>query len=128
MIRLWEIAFLGLIIGITKIHADKFAANKPISPLFHAMWTLIYFVPGTFLAWRYSSWWLVAACILERFVFYNVVLNIWRFGWNAKKFFYIHSGENGSVWDDLELKWASFYPFAWGIGMLGFIIIQFMYP
>lgn len=122
MIRLWQIAFLAVIIAITKIHADKFAANKPIGPLFHAIWTLIYFVPVAFFAWRYCSWWLLIAGIIERFVFYNPVLNIWR----GEKFFYIHSGKNGSWWDDLELKWAKYYPYLWMVGFVGFIVIQFI--
>ncbi len=122
MIRLYEIAAFGLIIGITDLHAEKFAANKPVGPLFHTLWALIYLVPCAVIAALNSSWWLMVAFTLERFVFYNLILNIWR----TKPFFYIHSGLNGSWWDDLELKWSGVYPYAWGVGLLGLIIVNFI--
>jgi hypothetical protein len=122
MIRLFQILFLILIIVITDIHARRFKANKPIGPLFHLTWGMVYAFPAAFFAWQLGSWWLVWAGAVERFVFYNPVLNIWR----TEKFFYIHSGKNGSWWDDLELLWSRAYPWIWALAALAFIILQFL--
>jgi hypothetical protein len=122
MIRLYEAAMLGVIIGITKIHADKFAQNKPISPSFHFLWAVVYFIPCSVIAFIYGSWWLLSLFVLLRFISYNIALNIWR----TKPFFYIHSGLNGSKWDELELKWSGLYPFLWGVGVLLFIYINIL--
>lgn len=124
MIRLFEILFLVLIIVITWIHAKRFAQNKPIGPWFHFVWGCVYFIPVIFFAWQLHSWWLAGAATLERFVFYNPILNYQRIP--RMNWFYIHSGKNGSWWDDLELLWAKAYPWAWGLAALGFIIIQFI--
>jgi hypothetical protein len=121
MIRLFQILFVILIIVITDIHARRFKANKPIGPLFHFTWAAVYFIPAVLFAWHLGSWWLAGASAVERFVLYNPILNLIR----GEKFFYLHSGKNGSWWDDLELMWSRVYPWIWGLGVLIFIIIQF---
>jgi hypothetical protein len=122
MIRLWELAMLFVIIAITKIHADKFAHNRAISPTFHFLWAVVYFIPCAVISYLTGSWWLAVAFILLRFVAYNIILNVWR----TRPFFYIHSGLNGSWWDELELHWANLYGWIWGVGVIALIIINFI--
>lgn len=123
MIRLFEVGFLLEIYIIARIHAARFAKNKPIGPLFHAEWALIYFIPPVLLAWHLHSWWLIGAAVLERFLLYNPILN----GIRHETFFYLHAGDNGSLWDDLETAWAEAYHWIWSISLLGYIAYQFIH-
>lgn len=123
MIRLWQILFIVLIIGIAKYHANLFQKNKPIGPLFHAIWAAIYFVIPAGLSWYLHSWWLIGAAVLLRFVAYNPILNTIR----KKNWFYLHSGDNGSLWDDFENAWAETYVWIWSICLLGFVAYQFIH-
>lgn len=121
MMALLQIPMLAVIITITLIHAKRFAENKAIGVWFHFTWGCVYFIPAAFLCWQMGSYWLAGAFCLERFVFYNFILNIIR----KEKFFYLHAGVNGSWWDDLELLWVKAYPWFWAASVLGFIAIQF---
>jgi hypothetical protein len=123
MIRWFELGFLIEIIIIAKIHAIRFAKNKPISPLFHFEWAAIYFIPPILLAWHLHSWWLIGAAALLRFVAYNPILNTIR----KKELFYLHVGDNGSLWDEFEMHWAETYVWIWSICLLGFIGYQFIH-
>lgn len=126
MIRILEIMMLSVIIAICMIHAHRFESNKPIGRWFHFWWGFAYAVPAVFFTWRYESVWLLIAFAVERFVFYNPVLNIIRFGWEKDKFFYLHA-ENSKpgLWDKIEIWWAGFYPFIWALGALALVIVQF---
>src|SRR4051812_49367455 len=106
---IYELLMLLVIVGITKIHADRFAHNRYVSPTFHFLWAAVYLLPCLVIAVLSASVWLLIALLMVRFVFYNVILNVWR----TRPFFYIHSGVNGSWWDDIELKWSGAYPYLW---------------
>lgn len=122
MIRLLEIPALILIVGITYWHSRLFAKNRKVSPLFHTLWAAVYIAPVIVEAIRYQSWWLFIALTLERFVFYNPILNKWR----GKFFFYLSVNSlNPSLWDRLELRWVKAYPYVWVASFIGFIAIQF---
>lgn len=126
MIRVLEIPMLSLIIGICAIHAHRFHENIPITKWFHFWWGFAYGVPAAFLAWRYESWWLLGTFTIERFVFYNPVLNLIRFGWESDKFFYIVADNSKpGLWDKIEVWWKGYYRYIWGLGVIAFIIIQF---
>ena len=112
MIRLWEIAALGLIIGTCVIHAHRFAANKSVGPLFHTIWAVIYFAPLLLISWFEASWVLALAFVIERFFFYNPVLNLIR----HRPFFYLSvKSDHPSWWDELEIKWRAAYPYVWAL-------------
>lgn len=125
MSRWLEIPALGIIIAICAIHAHRFAANIKIGPWFHIVWGCIYASVMAFMAWQVKSWWLLGGFAIERFVFYNMTLNILRYGWRWDSLFYIHAEKNGSWWDRIELAWKGLYPYIWGVGVLAFVIIQF---
>jgi hypothetical protein len=117
-----EIPVLLLIIAICYYHRYRFKNNLPTGPLFHFFWSGLYFLLAfAYALIRYHSWALVGVFTLERFVFYNTILNVIR----KEKFFYLHAGKNGSWWDDLELGWAKAYPWIWAASALTFLIIQF---
>lgn len=122
MIRVLEIPILSLIIGICCIHANRFHQNIPIGKWFHFLWGCVYAAPSAFFAWQMHSWWLLGAFTIERFVFYNPILNLIR----QRKFFYIVADNSKpGFWDKIEVWWANFYPYIWGLGVLAFIAIQF---
>jgi hypothetical protein len=121
VIRFWEILFLLEVIGITRVHANMFYNNIKIGNLFHAFWTVVYCIPLAILFFVYHYyWWLILAAAGVRFVFYNPILN----GWRKMKFFYIHHEDNGSWWDDIELKFGKAYPYLWAVGVILFGVLQ----
>lgn len=123
MIRILQVPILAILIAICIIHAKRFFENKAIGPWFHLLWGCVYAVPCVFLAWRYHSWIMLGAFVIERFVFYNPTLNILR----DEKFFYIVTDNSKpGFWDKIEVWWGGFYPYIWGVGVLGYIIIQFI--
>jgi len=115
MIRLYEIAALILIIGITSIHAHIFENNVKIGPWFHFLWGMVYFIPCGIIAWLTGSWWLAGAFLFERLVFYNPILNLIR----ERPFFYQGSGP---VHAALTNKFYT--PIAWIGYIVGFITIN----
>ena len=122
MMHLWQIAFVSLLLVICAIHTHIFRVNKPVGPLFHLIWMVIYFVPPAIIWAVNRSYELAGASVLIRFVLYNPVLNYLR----HRPFFYLSvNSKNPSLWDKIELKWSGLYPWIWGTGFLGLIIIQF---
>lgn len=125
MERILQIPIFIAIFLIAYIHADRFNRNIPIGPAFHFMWGAAYAILAGFIAWRYHSWMLLIAFAFERFVLYNPLLNYQRTP--QKSFFYLGTSPiNRSWWDDLELIWAKAYPWIWGTGLLGWIIVNFL--
>lgn len=119
---LFQIPLLALIAVITIIHANKFARNEKIGPWWHFWWGFVYGLPAVIFAYFCRSWWLLGAFMLERFVFYNPMLNIWR----HKYFFYIvASNSKPGFWDKIELWWKGFYPYIWCAGVIAYIVVQF---
>jgi hypothetical protein len=125
MIRLLQIPALILILVITTMHAHRFNANKPVGPWWHLWWSCIYGIPCGIAVWQFGwNWWLAGAFVLERFVFYNPILNFKRDP--RRPFFYITAkNSKPGFWDKIETWMAGFYPYTWGLGALGFITIQF---
>lgn len=124
MIRLLQIPMLAIIIAVTCIHAHRFAANKPINGWFHFLWGLVYAAPASFFILEKHSWWLLLAFTLERFIFYNPILNIFR----TEKFFYIVADNSKpGFWDKIEVWWAGFYKYIWFLVLAGYIYIQFLH-
>lgn len=121
MIRLLQIPMLGVMVAICAIHAKRFADNKAIGLWFHFIWGCVYFIPATFLAWQMSSYWLAGAFVIERFVFYNPILNRMR----GKAFFYLSvNSQTPSWWDSIEIGWRNAYPYVWIFSCVAFMIIQ----
>jgi hypothetical protein len=121
MIRLWEFLFLLMIVFITMIHAKRFNGNEPVGPLFHAVWAAVYFIPVAILVWKFDSWWLGIAALVERFVFYDPILNIFR----GKPFFYLSTASaNPSFWDKIEISLGKAYPYIWVFSVIIFIVLQ----
>ena len=115
---LFEIGMLGVIIGICAIHAKRFRDNIPTGDWFHILWALIYFIPCVVMCLLWGSWWLAAAFVAERMVFFNPVLNKMR----GKSFFYTGNTVTGSVIDKILGK---AFPIVWGISVIIFVFIQF---
>lgn len=121
MIALLQIPVLALIRWIAGIHAKKFAANIKIGPWWHFWWSVVYAIPCAITAWLCHSWLLAVAFAIERFVVYNPLLNRIR----NKSFFYIVADNSKpGFWDKIEVFWAGFYPYIWGLAVLGYIFIQ----
>lgn len=122
MIALWQILTLAMIIAITWFHKKRFDANKPVGPWWHFWWSCVYGIPAGVIAWHYHSYWLAAAFVLERFVFYNWILNLRR----GRAFFYVVSkNSKPGFWDKIYTWFNKFYPYIWGAGVICYIIIQF---
>ena len=128
---LYEIPMLIIVVGVAKYHADHYDNNIPISGWWHFLWGLPFagLVGVLFLITR--DYWLVAALIFERFLFFNPTLNFMRkklklpSHWDT--FFYLH-GEavNGSFVDTfLENIVGKLYPALWFISLAFFIYLQF---
>lgn len=124
MIFLYEIIFLIIIFAICDIHRIQFEKPKPISPLFHIVWALIYFVPVFIISIVfYDSWWFLACLLLLRFVAYNPILNKMR----KKDWFYlsVYSGASASWWDKVEISWSKAYQLIWYLAAVLLFIGQF---
>lgn len=124
MMFIWEIIFLIIIFAITDIHRIQFEKNRAISPLFHAVWALVYFVPCFVISFIfYESWWMLAYLLLLRFVAYNPILNVMR----KKDWFYlsVNSGASASWWDKVEISWAKAYQLIWYLAAVLLFIGQF---
>lgn len=121
---LFELIMLLIIFGTAEKHASLFKANIKISPWFHALWAGAYFIPAIVIGWFVcESWWLLSAFCLERFFFYNFLLNLIR----HKPVFYLStgSGKSASLWDKIELRWGAIYPIIWVLSGMLFGAIQF---
>ena len=119
-----ESLFLFLIIVVTFVHEQWFKENLPTGPFFHLGFSLVYIVP---MIWIGSSpqhsLFLTAAIAVERFSFYNPLLNMMR----EKPFFYLSvNNTNPSLWDKIEIRWGKLYPLVWVLSLTIFIIFQFI--
>lgn len=116
-----EALFLAPIIVVAKYQADRFAKNKPNSKWFHILWAAA-FGGAIGIMWLIADKDYLFACalIVERFVFFNPILNYFRKP--RMPFFYVSNTVNPSWWDGALDK---VYIPAWIIGTAGFIIIQF---
>ncbi len=119
MAIVFEIAALGILIGIAAIHASRFRRNIPTSDWFHAIWTTIYFIPCIVICFLWGSWWLAAAFIFERAVFFSPILNLMR---GDKAFFYTGNSVTGSWFDKFLGKSV---PYFWAASLIIFVLIQF---
>jgi hypothetical protein len=116
MIRLWEIAALGIITGTCIIHANIFARNRIIGPWFHFIWAAVYFIPLGAIAYLNGSWWLAGVFIMERAVFYNPILNLIR----QRPFFY----QGSATANNHAISNILYTPILWLVYIAGFIIIN----
>jgi hypothetical protein len=116
----WEFGALIMICAVCQIHANRFARNKPTGPWFHFFWAIAYAAPCAVISWLDGSWMLAVALAMERFVSYNLILNRIR----NKPPLYLHAGDTGSLWDQLELWWKGAYPYFLCAGVIIFITIQ----
>lgn len=116
-----EILFLIPIVAVAIYHAKRFAANKPTSNWFHFLWACFFglIIAGMWLL-MHKDWLFAGSLVVERFVFFNPVLNYFRKPRQA--FFYVHSEKNGS-WIDRILK--KVYAPVWIVSAVGFIVLQF---
>ena len=123
MNKLWQIPLFGLIVLITWIHKKRFVANIPIDGWWHLRWGFVYGVPAIAIAWWQHSWQLGVLFAIERFIFYDQVLNIWR----KEKFFYIvATNSKPGFWDKIKLGMGVFYPYIWGLIFVVYIYLQFI--
>ena len=125
MIRLWQIPALLIILIVTTVHANRFNDNKAVGPWWHLWWSLLYGIPCGLIVWHTGwNWWLAGACILERFVFYNPILNLKR---NPRRAFFdvVSKASIPGLWDKIYTWFGKFYPYIWALGLAGFIAIQF---
>lgn len=124
MIWIFQFILLLLIFGIAEKHASLFKENKKIGLWFHTLWGLVYFIPAAFIALEiYDSWFIMATFALERFVFYNVILNKIR----GLGIFYLSvaSGEDASIWDRIEIWWGKWYEYLFFVFLALYIFAQF---
>jgi hypothetical protein len=122
MSKLLQIPALVLIYMIISIHSKRFEANKSIGPWWHLWWGFVYGVPTGIAAYLCHSYALAWVFALERFVLYNPMLNLMR---NESFFYIVAKNSKPGFWDKIEVSWKGFYPYIWGLGFLGYIIIQF---
>lgn len=116
-----EIMFLAPIIATASYHAHRFNNHVKTGQLFHMLWSLVFGALIVFMCWlMYWNYILAAALVLERFVFFNPLLNFFRRP--RKPFFYINSEKNGSWLDRVLTK---VYKPVWVAGLAGLIILQF---
>jgi hypothetical protein len=114
-----EILFLMIQVWVADYQSQQFDAGKSIS---HTLWAAIM---GAIIvvAWYIcgKNYWLIAALLIIRFVFFSILLNFMRHP--RKPFFYLGSG--GSVMDGILLKIQKAYPLLWSAMFLLLIFIQF---
>jgi len=118
---IYEVLFLGAIAGIADIQAGMIANNLPIR---HFCWGLLFalLIAG---AWWLEDrdYWFGGALILQHFCFFAPILNFCRHP--RMPFFYVHSDpKKGSIWDRLLKPVEKAYPYIWGIGLIGFALIN----
>lgn len=120
---LWEIVCAVLIWIVTSIHAKRFADNQPITWTFHIFWS-IPFAALIFLVFReYRDWWLVAALILERLSWYNIVLNKLR----DKPIFYIGAQSKNEAWTDKIIElWSKNFALVFFVSATLWICVNVM--
>lgn len=122
MIRLMQFPLLGLIVYITWLHMKRFKANIQIDAWWHLRWGFAYGVPAAAISWWGHSWQLAVAFLIERFLFYDQILNLWR----KEKFFYIvATNSKPGMWDKIKMWLGPTYPFVWGLFVIGYIAFQF---
>lgn len=119
-----EILALVLMIGITYYHYYVYNVKKrKIGKWFHFWWGVVYTIPCVIAVWLLKwNWVMAGAFILERFVFYNPILNTWR---HLGIFYIVADNSVLGMWDKIEIWWRGFYPYIWGAGVIGFIVIQY---
>lgn len=125
MIRLLQIPALIIILIVTTIHANRFNDNKAVGPWWHLWWSLLYGIPCGIAVWQFGwNWWLAGAFLLERFVFYNPILNFKRKPRRA--FFYtVSKNSKPGMWDKVYVWFGKLYPYIWTLTVATFIAIQF---
>ncbi len=120
----YEAIFLLFIISIAIYHAKRFAKNIPTGKWFHFLWACFFGFIIAVMWWLSGKNWLLAgSLVIERFVFFNPVLNYFRKPQRA--FFYLGAGKNAGWQDRLLSLMRKAYPFIWGACLIGFIILQF---
>lgn len=122
MIYITEGIILALILVVTYIHAVWYADNKPIPWWWHSIWVIPFI--AIMVCYYIKSHDILGTAIIgiERLIFYNVILNLFR----HKTFFYL-DGEstNGSWWDRQLEKLDGAWEYIWFFLFVGFILIQF---
>ena len=116
-----EIIMMVMIVIVAIIHKDWFAANKPVGFWFHIGWAIpfsafiavVFFVTHNYL--------LTAALILQRFDFFNPILNLLR----KEYLFYLGSATMTEAWLDRLLEiYNNSYPYIWAAGCLAFTYLE----
>lgn len=112
-----------LILIICRIHASLFYHNRPVGPLFHSVFALVYIIPAVYVSvFVYHDILLLIEFGLLRFMLYNPALNEMR----RKPFFYLSvNSENPSWWDRIEIKWGKAYPYVWALSLVLYISVLF---
>ena len=112
------------IILLTIINWKWFKLNWKTGPFFHLIFGSIWLAPVFIVGfvWQHDIW-LVLLLILQRFVFFNPLLNIER----SEPFFYLSTaqGKSSSWWDALEIKYASAYRDIWFFCLGSYFLLQF---
>lgn len=122
MIYIIEIILFILVLVVTKIHAYWYDNNKPIYWWWHSVWVLPFLVVIGWYFFRSYDWLGSVILLIERLIFFNVFLNLFR----HKPFFYLHGeSQNGSWWDRQLEKLNGYWEYVWLFLFISFVLIQF---
>lgn len=123
MIYAYEAILAVILLLITIFHAQREeGGRKPVSALFHTVWSLIYFCAAAVMWWKSGSWHIMAMAVLMRFDFYNAMLN----GLRHRGIFYLSvDGKHPAITDGILLKLGPWYPPILILLTILFIVIQF---
>jgi len=112
-------------------HAKLFKAGKTVQ---HGAWAALYLIVATLLSWSTHNWWVFVLSLFIRKVFFDLSLNVFRFGWG--KLFYVTPEVKNvtGLWDAIRkgktIDWIHYKIFGFrseiymGIYMLVIIVLN----
>lgn len=117
----YQFAFYILIFIINLFHKRLYDKQVVIGFWFHVLWGFAYAFPVTICCLIEKNWFALGGILaLERFVIYNINLNLLR----GEKMFYLGKAKYASWWDDIERWWGDAYPYLWGVAAAFYLYIQ----